>query len=112
MIPEIIVLVLALLFLIISIFLFNGKGKWLIAGYNTASKEKKEQYDEKKLCRAVSLICIVCCIMLCVLAYMGYRVDLGIIDEVDMFPFALVFIVVILTTVFVVFRYINTKAKK
>lgn len=30
------------------------KGAFLIAGYNTASAEEKAQYDEKKLCRAVS----------------------------------------------------------
>ena len=36
---------------IISIILLSGKGAFLIAGYNTSSKEKKAQYDEKKLCR-------------------------------------------------------------
>lgn len=33
-------------------------------------------------------------------------------DEANMFPFSLIFIVVILTTVFGVIRYIHTKAKK
>ncbi len=56
MIAEIIILFVALLFFIISIFLFNGKGKWLIAGYNTVSKEERKKYDEKKLCRAISFI--------------------------------------------------------
>lgn len=32
-----------------------GKGSFLIAGYNTASKEEKERYDEKKLCRVMGL---------------------------------------------------------
>ena len=40
-----------LLFALLSGLLLSGRGSWLIAGYNTASKEKKEQYDEKKLCR-------------------------------------------------------------
>ena len=31
-------------------YIFNGKGLFLIAGYNTASKAKKEKIDEKKLC--------------------------------------------------------------
>lgn len=36
---------------ILAIVLLSGRGAWLIAGYNTAPKEKKERYDEKKLCR-------------------------------------------------------------
>lgn len=39
------------LFLIVAIVLLSGRGSWMLAGYNTAPKEKKEQYDEKKLCR-------------------------------------------------------------
>lgn len=109
---EIIMLVLALLFLMMAIFLFNGKGKWLIAGYNTVPKEEKEQYDEKKLCRAVSLLCIICCVMLCVIAYIGYRADLGMIKETAMPVVAMIALVVILTSVILVSVYINTKAKK
>lgn len=52
MIPEIILLFVAFSFLTLDIFLFNRKGKWLIAGYNTASKQEKEEYDEKKLCKS------------------------------------------------------------
>jgi cell division protein FtsW (lipid II flippase) len=43
----------AALFLILAIFLLNGKGSFLIAGYNTMSNEKKSTYDTKALCRAV-----------------------------------------------------------
>jgi hypothetical protein len=32
-------------------FLLNGKGAFLIAGYNTMSKSEKAEYDEKALCR-------------------------------------------------------------
>lgn len=32
-----------------------GKGSFLIAGYNAASKKEKERYDEKKLCRVMGL---------------------------------------------------------
>lgn len=38
---------------VISAALLSGRGSWLIAGYNTASKREKEQYDETKLCRVV-----------------------------------------------------------
>ena len=42
-------------------------GSWVISGYNTASKEEKEKYDEKKLCRTMgigmSIIAILALIM-------------------------------------------------
>lgn len=39
------------LFVILGIVFLKGMGSFLIAGYNTASKEEKEKIDEKKLCR-------------------------------------------------------------
>lgn len=47
-------LVVAGIFLVLGTVFAFGKGAFLIAGYNTASAEEKAQYDEKKLCRAVS----------------------------------------------------------
>ena len=38
------------LVLIMGIVLLCGKGSGLIAGYNTASEEEKNKYNEKKLC--------------------------------------------------------------
>lgn len=43
------------LFAIISIVLLSGHGSGLIAGYNTAGKEKQEKYDVKKLCRIIGI---------------------------------------------------------
>ena len=43
------------IFLILSIVLISGKGSGLIVGYNTASKEEKAKYNEKKLCRTVGI---------------------------------------------------------
>ena len=40
---------------VLSIILLFGHGSWLIAGYNTASKEEKEKYDAKKLCRVTGI---------------------------------------------------------
>ena len=39
------------LLVIMAIFLLNGKGAFLIAGYNTIRSAKKARYDEKALCR-------------------------------------------------------------
>lgn len=43
----------AVSFAILGIVFLRGKGSFLIAGYNTASKAEKEKIDEKKLCRCV-----------------------------------------------------------
>jgi preprotein translocase subunit SecG len=37
-------------FSILGILFLRGKGSFLIAGYNTASKSEKEEIDEKRLC--------------------------------------------------------------
>ncbi len=38
---------------IFSLVLISGHGSGLIAGYNTSSKEEKEKYNEKKLCKVI-----------------------------------------------------------
>ena len=38
------------IFAVLSIILLSGHGSWFISGYNTASREEKEKYDEKKFC--------------------------------------------------------------
>lgn len=43
------------IFLALSIMLLTGHGSWFISGYNTAPKEEKAKYDEKKLCRTAGV---------------------------------------------------------
>ena len=52
---DVIVWIVFGIFAVISIILLSGHGSWLISGYNTASKEEKEKYDEKKLCRTMGI---------------------------------------------------------
>lgn len=111
MADEIIILVLALMFLIISTFMFFGKGKWLIAGYNTASEEEKKQYDEKKLCRSMSLMGFICSIMFFIMYYMMRQFNSGLISKNTMDVFGFIFTAVILISVAAVVLYVNTKAK-
>ena len=47
--PDWIVWIVFVIFAVFSIILLSGHGSWFISGYNTASKEEKEKYDEKKL---------------------------------------------------------------
>ena len=41
-----------LLLLALGLYLLQGKGAMLIAGYNTMPEEEKEKYDEVALCKA------------------------------------------------------------
>ena len=45
--------IVVVIFAVISAILLSGRGAWLIAGYNTASEEKKRRVDEKLLCRVM-----------------------------------------------------------
>ena len=45
----IVLIIVAAILLIMGIIILIGKGDNLIAGYNTASKEEKEQYNIKRL---------------------------------------------------------------
>lgn len=105
------VIVFATLFLILSVFLFRGKGSWLIAGYNTASEEDKAKYDKKKLCKGVSAITLVVSVMMYVTAYLAYRVESGLMEERKMLPFALIFAAVVFISVALYFVYIEKKCK-
>ena len=111
MITEIVILIIALLCLTAGIFLLCGKGKWLIAGYNTLSKEERKKYNEKKVCRAAGVICIICCVFLCAVAYMGYKVDSGMMSEADMLIPTFVLLAVLIAAVIAAGVYISRKAK-
>ena len=50
-----IVWIVFVIFAALSITLLSGHGSWFISGYNTATKEEKEKYDEKKLCRTMGI---------------------------------------------------------
>ena len=52
---DVTVWIVFVIFAVLSIILLSGHGSWFISGYNTASKEEKEKYDEKKLCRTMGL---------------------------------------------------------
>lgn len=58
--------VLVALLIISSIFLFFGKGSWLIAGFNTLSKEEKKKVNVKRMCRECSIILFACALILIV----------------------------------------------
>lgn len=103
---------LAMVFFIMSGFLYQGKGSWLISGYNTAPKRIKQKYDKLKLCRATAVIIDIVGLMLLVVAYFAYRVETGLMAEDKMLPIAIAFIVVSFIGVGVHIYYVNTRCKK
>jgi protein-S-isoprenylcysteine O-methyltransferase Ste14 len=52
-------LVIVVVFVVLGIVFLCGKGSFLIAGYNTATKAEKEKIDEKKLCRYTGKLMLV-----------------------------------------------------
>jgi len=61
----IIVGVIVVPFLVMSIFLLNGKGAFLIAGFNTMSSSEKATYDENALCKAVGRLLLILTVLMC-----------------------------------------------
>lgn len=53
--PDWVLWVVIILFAALSVLFLSGRGSWLIAGYNTASKEEKAKYNTKKLCRVFGI---------------------------------------------------------
>lgn len=112
MMAVVCLLILAALFFILSGFLYIGKGSWLIAGFGTSSKEKRANYDEKKVCRAMSGFCAICGVMLCLLAYLGSQVEQGKMAETQLLPFGIVFLVVLLASLAGTACYIRKAGRK
>ena len=52
-------LVIMALFIVLGIIFASGKGANLIAGYNTASHDEKDETEEKKLLKAMSVFMFV-----------------------------------------------------
>ena len=94
--------------LVISIYLFSGKGGWLIAGYNTLSEEKKEKYNEKKLCRATGVFMLTVTIGIT----LGY-ILMGIDDSNKIaLSFTIPFSIYFVLAVVALLLYTNKKCKK
>ncbi len=91
---------LAFLFLLISIPLLLGKGSWLIAGYNTATQEEKDKYDEKKLCRTMGVMCLFISFLTILLALINSE------------EFAIIYGVIVIITVIACIIYCNIGCKR
>lgn len=66
---------LVIIFGVISIIFFSGKGGFLIAGYNTSSKEEKKKYNEKKLCMVMGCLSTFITILLVIQLIFSHRIS-------------------------------------
>lgn len=88
-----------ILFLILSIYLLQGKGAMLISGYNTMSKEDKAQYDTVALCKATGKLML------------GVTVSVSLIFAGDLFQMEWLFIagvVLMIASIVIGLIYMNT----
>ena len=88
---------------LLSIVLLSGRGAFLIAGYNTASKKEKSKFDEKKLCRVTGIGMSVISIFLLVMAILN--------DNLPTY-FTYIFFSAIVVDVIVMLILMNTICKK
>ena len=56
-------------------------------------------------------MCIVCCVFLCAISYMGYKVDSGIMSETDMLIPTFILLAVLIAVIITAGVYISKKAK-
>ena len=89
--------------LIISIILLSGHGSWFISGYNTASKEEKAKYDEKKLCKTTGFGMAVIAVLILVM---------GLFEDVLPASFAYISLGIILVDVLLMIVVCNTVCRK
>ena len=88
-----------ILFLILSIYLLQGKGAMLISGYNTMPKEDKAQYDTMALCKATGKLML------------GVTVSISLIFAGDLFQTDWLFIagtVLMISSIVIGLIYMNT----
>ena len=95
------IIILIIVFIILGIISLAGKGGFLIAGYNTASKKEKDKYDAKKLNRCMAIM------------YFVLAIAMGITAYIDTDEFATYFLlpVVFITIAFILIAA-NTYCKK
>ena len=92
-----------LILAIISVILISGHGAWLISGYNTAPKEEKTKYDERKLCRTIGIGMGIIAILILIM---------GLFENVLPASFAYIALGIILVDVLLMIVVCNTVCRK
>lgn len=67
--------IITLLFIALAVVILAGKGDWLIAGYNTASQQEKQQVNIKRLRLVVAAILVLTVVALDIPFIIGQEND-------------------------------------
>ena len=94
-------IIIAALFIILAVIFLMGKGDMLIAGYNTASEEKRQQVNIHRLRWPMAIVCILTAGFCGALPFIGN-------NKSDFLSFTFLFIL----TLLVIIILANTWAKK
>lgn len=81
---------------IISVILLMGRGSFLIAGYNMLSKEKKQRYNTKRLCRVLGSGTSVISIILGIATFYRFEMPTNISWIIPWGLFAIIAVVAVL----------------
>ena len=101
--PDWIVYIGFVILAVLSIVLISGHGSWFISGYNTAAKEEKAKYDEKKLCRTMGIGMSVLAILI---------LTMGLFENVLPAYFVYIALEIIFVDVTVIIVLVNTICRK
>ena len=101
--PDWVIWAAGIILAMFSIILLTGHGANLIAGYNTASKEEKDKYDAKKLCRVIGSGMAIIAVLVFVM---------GIFENVLPASFAAISLVIVMIDIVVMLVIANTVCKK
>ena len=91
-----------LILIILGVAFLNGKGGFLIAGYNTMSPQEKAQWNERTLCQATGIL---------LLLFAGCFSIVGLSILFHNYILLTVSIILILAVAFGGIIYINTSKK-
>ena len=95
-------IIFAILFIVLAIIILMGKGDFLIAGYNTASKEEKQQVNIKRLRLLMTVMMVFTALFCFIVSMLGNERKEAVLTATGIF--------VIVTIIFVILA--NTWTKK
>ena len=80
---------------LLSLYLFSGRGAFLIAGYNTLPKEEQAKYDKKALTRSTGIYLFIVAVFTTITVYFGSngQGNIAMVGTVGLILFTVVWII-------------------
>lgn len=107
------IFVVLFIFSIMGISLIFGKGSWMIAGYNTMSKEEKANCDIKKISRVVGIFLVIITILMGIMfLIIQYAIKNDLKNIMNYVPWGFTFVVIVGSIILVIICQKYDKNKK